>query len=71
MRKSKTRTTHNTPFSNRLWAGILFAGIIIGGTAVVLERRFELAYPWLDAIIGASVVAIVVAFVVFMSRLRD
>ncbi len=71
MRKSKTTTRQATSVTNRLWAGILFSAIITGGAAVVLERRFELANPWLNAVIGVSVIIVVVSFLVFMTRLRD
>ena len=51
---------------------LLFIGIFIGGTALVLDRIFNLHRgPIVQAVVGASILVVLISFLGFMSRFRE
>jgi len=72
MPKSKKMTKREGYMTTLRWVVLLFAGIIIGGATVALERRFNLERSTLmNAIVAGSVLIILISFAGFMSRLRE
>ena len=72
MRRPKTTAKSDASTSSMRWIVLLFIGIAIGGTALVLDRIFDLGRgPIVQAVVGASILVVLIAFLGFMSRHRE
>ena len=72
MRRPKTTAKPDASTSSARWIVLLFVGIVIGGTALVLDRIFDLGRgPIVQAVVGASILLVLISFLGFMSRFLE
>ncbi len=54
------------------WVVLLFIGILVGGAALVVDRIGNLDHPvWVRAVVGASILVVLISFLGFMARYRE
>lgn len=72
MRRPKTTERPDTSTSSTRWIVLLFIGIVIGGIALALDRILNLHRgPVVQAVVGASILVVLISFLGFMSRYRE
>jgi hypothetical protein len=54
------------------WVLFLFIGILVGGATLVLDRILNLGQPMIvRAVVGASILVVLISFLGFMARYRE
>jgi hypothetical protein len=54
------------------WVLFLFIGILVGGATLVLDRILNLGQPAIvRAVVGASILVVLISFLGFMARYRE